>query len=272
MAKAYFKYSTNNIGDDMQTLALEEVFGKPDLYLDRDKLNEYADDGDIDLYANAFMTCGEFPPPPNINPFFVSLGIYALARPLASVEYLKKHFVGCRDHHSAKWCSNNGIKNVFVGCPTILMKSPQLYNREGCVTIVDVNPALLRDGLKHTTNIKWYTNNWEFGDNDHEGRFSECKKRKSILANSSLVITSRIHVAMPAIAMGIPTIMVAGQSTIFPHRLGALPPWVKIYNQEQIGALRLDDPSEFLCDQSLLLEWQSDMTQKLAEFWGLGVI
>ena len=59
-----------------------------------------------------------------------------------------------------------------------------------------------------------------------------------MLRGASLVITRRLHVAMPCLGLGVPVVMVETPELSF--RLSALPPWLKVWPESALGRLDLD--------------------------------
>lgn len=232
--KAYLSYTTNNIGDDMQSYALTQILGDPDLYVDRDKLDSYTDYPEMDLYANGYMICGPFPPAPQISFIPLALGIGGFGEMTKEKkDYLSSlPVIGCRDHHSVRWCVQRGFNGVYIGCPTMLIKRRQLITLSKRVLCVDVNPMPIREHLKGHQ-VTWRTNQIQ------PSAPPEIRKRYlfdliECITRSNLVITNRIHVAMPAVAMGIPTIIIDDE-IIAPWRFSALPEFMS----EQVTNIEL---------------------------------
>lgn len=63
----------------------------------------------------------------------------------------------------------------------------------------------------------------------------------------SPVVTNRIHITIPRVALGLPTIFVK-ENIICPWRLSALPEHVTQYRAEQLHTLNISKTSDFIYD------------------------
>lgn len=116
-----------NIGDYIQSLAAAQFFDKIDMYVNREKLNEYYGDN-LKLIMNGwFMHCQEnWPPSPKINPLYVSFHLNSIAKEKLLNEESINHFklfepIGCRDNDTVKLLKSKGIDAYFSGCLTLTL-------------------------------------------------------------------------------------------------------------------------------------------------------
>ncbi len=277
---ALLTYRTGNIGDDVQSLSLSQphLLGKPELWIDRDQFADYADAGAVDLVANGFFLCASrsgklaFPPPSNIRTRYVAL----CASNLPSTEETLAHFrasgpVGCRDLHTVKWCKNRGLEHYFASCPSCLLerdfdcpgKPVAAYDPDGPIVLVDVNPKDLPPFGVSDRSFLCLTNRVRPGDyRSAETRFAALKRRLRILRSASLVITNRLHVAMPCVGLGVPVVVVEADSLAF--RLSALPPWLKIHRKKELREINLN-PARHYTDDFLKnrAAWRSMVRERL---------
>ncbi|MBM3859454.1 MAG: hypothetical protein FJ395_07370 [Verrucomicrobia bacterium] len=232
---AYLSYRSINLGDDMQSLALCKHLGQPDLFVDRDRFPSYATAGPIRLIVNGFFTASPFPPPPNIEPVYVALCVGKLKNSdPATVEHLRAAApIGCRDKHSLRWCEKLGIDAYFASCPSILFDRTIPYDPTGPVVFVDVEPQSLPpfDG-----EVVVLTNRVRPDDfPSPEARFRALEERVLIYQRARLVVTNRLHVAMPCLGMDVPLIMVDPNSV--GYRLTALPDFLRMHKKENLRNL-----------------------------------
>lgn len=284
---ALLTYHTGNIGDDVQSLSLSQphLLGKPDLWIDRDQFSDYANAGEVDLVANGFFLCASrsgklaFPPPSNIRTRYVAL----CASNVPTTEETIAHFrasgpVGCRDLHSVKWCKNRGLEHYFSSCPSCLLErdfdssgKPLVpYDPDGPIVLVDVNPKDLPPFGVSNRPFLCLTNRVRPGD--YQGavaRFAALRQRLRVLRSAALVITNRLHVAMPCVGLGVPVVMVEADSLAF--RLSALPPWLKIHRKEELRKINLN-PARYYTDDFLTNRkaWRSMVRERLDERLALG--
>ena len=285
---ALLAYRTGNIGDDAQSLALGQphLLGNPDLWMDRDQLSDYANDGPIDLVANGFFLCanrsGElsFPPPPNIQARYVALCASNIPNTDESKQHLRESGpVGCRDKHTVKWCKNRDIDHYFASCPSCLLERDfdapgekvAPYDPDGPIVLVDVNPKRLPPFGRSNRTFYCLTNRVRPGDYpDQAARLGALKQRLRLLRTAALVVTNRLHVAMPCLGLGVPVVMVEADSLAF--RLTALPPWLKIHRKEELKKITLNPArhytEKYLEDRS---EWRRLVRERLNERLGAPV-
>lgn len=189
-------------------------------------------------------------PSENIKPLFVSFHINNTAAPgmlsEKGIAYLKKHQpIGCRDQFTADTLKAKGIDAYFTGCLTLTLDSYKVADSERGDDIYIVDPlygyttyrkvtydykrflrsiqngSLFQIGKrkKHLDNLidKELQREAIFINQEPEaGKYTDAEKfamAEDFLnkyARAKLVITSRIHCALPCLAIGTPVIFVNG--------------------------------------------------------------
>jgi hypothetical protein len=189
-------------------------------------------------------------PSENINPLFISFHMNNTAAPYMlnekGVAYLKKHEpIGCRDQFTVDILKVKGIDAYFSGCLTLTLDSYKVEESERGDDIYIVDPLYsyptfekitydyrrflrsiqdgsifkLGDRQKHLDNIidenllkKAVYINQEPPSNKFTDiqKFEMAEDLLNKYAKAKLVITSRIHCALPCLAMGTPVIFVNG--------------------------------------------------------------
>ncbi|MCL5244781.1 polysaccharide pyruvyl transferase family protein [Cellulophaga sp. 20_2_10] len=189
-------------------------------------------------------------PSEDIDPIFVSFHMNNTAAPFMlsekGIAYLKKHApIGCRDQFTADTLKAKGIDAYFSGCLTLTLDTYKVDDSERTDDIYIVDPlySYPRAGkvfysTKHT--IKNILNGTAFQlgkkqkhlknfiskevlESAHfvnqeppantysdEEKFAMAEDLLHKYAKAKLVITSRIHCALPCLAMGTPVIFVNG--------------------------------------------------------------
>ncbi len=189
-------------------------------------------------------------PSENIDPIFVSFHMNNTAAPFMlsekGIAYLKKHEpIGCRDQFTADTLKSKGIDAHFTGCLTLTLDSYKVDDsqRGDDIYIVDplysyprpekifyntkltikniLNGSAFQLGKKnkHLKNfiskdvldvaefINQEPPSNQFSD---EQKFEMAEALLNKYARAKLVITSRIHCALPCLALGTPVIFVNG--------------------------------------------------------------
>lgn len=189
-------------------------------------------------------------PSATIAPLFVSFHVNNTAAPLMldarGVAYLKDHEpIGCRDRFTETLLKDKGIDAYFSGCLTLTLDSYRVDDSERDDAVYIVDPLYGYPTLaKATYDLRRFTRSVLSGDIFHVGRrsrhlhrfidadllasaefihqeppantytdaqkFAMAEDLLNKYARAKLVITSRIHCALPCLALGTPVIFVNG--------------------------------------------------------------
>lgn len=151
MKYGVLRYSySNNIGDEMQTIAAEQFLPQVDVTVERDRLHWYKNEAPIKVPFNGWFTRPAFPacwpPPPSIRPIFVSW--YAVLPEVLINEHTAGYFkqyepIGCRSLPTIKSFENVGVSAYHSGCLTLTL--PEMHaERTDDIYIVDADPSLVK--------------------------------------------------------------------------------------------------------------------------------
>ena len=202
--------NTENIGDDFQTLAAINLLKKNDIhdyiFINREKLSEY--DGEpVILVMNGWYMhdLSKFPPSNKITPIFISVYVEHEKLISQNVNYFKKHEpIGCRDLNTKKLFEKYNIKAYFSGCLTLCFDEYKLKgDKNYIVDLNGSNGAILKDNkinLKSKLkNVEFINHNYfnNINKNNLKFRLKEAKKILNKYKTANLVLTSRLHVALP---------------------------------------------------------------------------
>ena len=203
--------NTVNIGDDFQTLAAINLLKKNNIYdydfVNREKLSEY--DGEpLVLIMNGWYMhdITKFPPSDKITPIFISVYIDNKELVTKNLKYFKKHEpIGCRDISTKELFEKYGIKAYFSGCLTLCFDEHN--KKENKNYIVDLkgsnggnlnsNAINMKNKMKNVEYIKHNYFNTEIEKNNLEYRLKEAEKILDKYRKANLILTSRLHVALP---------------------------------------------------------------------------
>jgi len=251
-------HGTDNIGDDIQSLAAKQFLPQVDVYLDREHLNEVRSDGKIKVIMNGWFMRDprNWPPSDAIDPLFISFHISPKsANKLTSsksIKYFKKYEpIGCRDYYTLGLLRRKGVNAYFSGCLTLTLTS-KTRRRSNEILLVDLHMKALKviplRILKSSTIITHYPSSLANKLAIIEQTIAMFTKTKfpplyNLLRNSpwipsrslstfksqkisiskrlmiaerilkryskaKLVVTSRLHVALPCLAFNTPVIFV----------------------------------------------------------------
>ena len=212
-----------NIGDYIQSLAAMQYLpkGSNPVMVGRDTLGLY-NGKPINLIANGWFILNKDNEvfSKNINPIFVA---FHISNPdylnIKTINYLKKYQpIGCRDYNTCRELSKRGVKSYFSGCLTTTLdidyKVPD-NQRTGDIIFCDYKFGDYKEAdnfLKFLKNynfnkIKFITHSFT-KNSTQEQRFNTAKEYLNLYAKAGLVVTTRIHCALPCLALGTPVILV----------------------------------------------------------------
>lgn len=217
-ALEYSGYKFNyffNLGDDVQTLAAVRLLDGVDGYVSREFL-KYSDVPGLVSLNGFFMGSENWPPHESILPVFYSFHLdkkyESVVCSTEGVEYLKKHQpIGCRDAGTAKVLNKYGIEAFYSGCLTLTFprRTTVIDNGAKEIFIVGVDKeleAIIPKSIRKKA----------IRINQSSLRLPKvsCELKRKIAQelldgyakDAQLVITSKIHCAMPCLAMGIPVV------------------------------------------------------------------
>lgn len=217
---AFVGNNTNNIGDDIQSLAAYQYFGAAKYTVNRDELADFScDDSRVRCILNGWYLWGKsWPPAPTLEPLIVGFhiaennGSKAVVGSPQGLDWMRKwQPIGCRSFSTMDFLSKKGIPCYFSGCVTLTLRCPEVPKHDS-ITWVDVSPPpwgcwdptlqarLLADSI-HTSH---YINE----ATPQSDRVSIANHLLAIYAGSKLVVTDRLHAALPCIAFGTPVLFV----------------------------------------------------------------
>lgn len=225
-----YKYRLSvNIGDEVQSLGAHQFLPRVDRYIERDNWAERPIDRPTKLIANGWYMDKPYqwpPKAPNVLPLFVAMHVetrsVALFTRPESLAFLGQHApIGCRDFFTRDLLLANGVDAYFSGCMTLTLQRPEGVVPGDDVLLVDVDdgvadllPAAWRPHVAHVTHdydlptrlMKKVEN--RTGISTMPYRLNKARGLLRRYAGARLVITSRLHCALPCIAMGAPVLYV----------------------------------------------------------------
>lgn len=320
-----------NIGDYIQSLAAKQFFPNGTIkYLNREELNHY--DGEkIKLIMNGWFMHepNNWPPSPDIRPFFVSFHLNSLAYNLLlrkdTIDYLKKwQPIGCRDKKTVEILEQHGVKAYFTACLTLTLGlnyssnekrngvyfvDPYFEVRRDPVSVIKYCYHLLlnfkkikiiSEKLYKKNNIKsiiksaaFFTDYQKVFDisiieeiifiehivnesdfNSEKDRFEYAEELLRCYSKAKLVVTSRIHCALPCTALNTPIIYIENTGEMEPStcRLGGIRELFNIITYEK-GKMEIvfNNLKKILTDKNILnkkdfIRYKDLLTEQCHEF------
>lgn len=215
IATGVFAFETHNLGDEMQSFAVLGHVDRVHAFLDRDRLPDYAGPP-VACVFNSWFLIGEDwrPPAPPIQAIWhgFSAGREELVQG-AWLEYLKAHEpIGCRDRYSTELLRRSGVEARWTGCLTLFMGRAMTIRprkRRGVVFFdvpreaeAHIPPEIVQRAVR----LSAFPSP---GILDNPlARWAATARHAEILARAELVVTRRLHVALPAISFNTPVVVI----------------------------------------------------------------
>ena len=254
----YYNPAHMNIGDYIQSIAARQFLPRIDCYIDRDRLGLYSGKP-----ANMLMNAFYYPWkdkdifPKNIRTLLTSIHFPCNAALSKEVyAYFKNNEpVGCRDLATRDFLRRNGIRAYFSACLTLTLgatfardtQSNSIYFvdyrfRTRGQEKIDVEVKKILNRYK-SRKIRHYSHTFPLTMNIEQS-IMQAEKLLEIYSSARLVVTTRLHCALPCLAMGVPVILIVPK---YDHlRYNGLVPFLNFIGENMGGAFS----SRILFDES----------------------
>jgi hypothetical protein len=242
---SYQAWPEYNVGDYIQSLAAARFLPRIDTYINREKLNRYTGPP-VKLIMNGWFmhNPSNWPPSEKIEPLLTSFHLNCQVKDSVltkeGISWIKKHEpVGCRDEYTLDLMKASGIECYLSGCLTTTFENTYNYRtndiyfsdvlfrvpgwstsartpREFVKSILtgDIARVKTRNRLLNELFSESLISSAKTLSHYHTARHSE-KERFDLaehflekFATAKLVVTSRLHCALPCLAFGTPVIFI----------------------------------------------------------------
>lgn len=279
---ALYQYSTENVGDEIQSIAARRFLPRVDYWIDRDRIGDWhspaGTDEPVKLIANGWYMRDPFLWPPTdagIDPLLVSMYVEPngvgprLVKPgdvfltPESLKYLREHGpVGARDRATLRFFQNHGIESYFSGCITLTLQRDERVQPQDYVLAVDISDRLYDFLVKQTgrTIIRMSP----YGDFDlpDRDRMTVAEQFLCLYQSAAAVVTTRLHATLPSLALETPVLLIREDGRYDPRRYSGLGELARnLSENEYLANYRLFDldnppanPDEYLPLREALIE------------------
>lgn len=213
-----------NLGDYIQSIAAKQFLPKQckEKLVDRDTLKHYCGP-EVKMIMNGwyYFHKNNNVVSDKIDPVFVSLHINNDEKEIGedTINYLKKHqSIGCRDFYTQNVLRKRGVNSYFSGCLTTTLDETYKVDdsqRTNDIIFCDYKLGQYKEADDYLKNLKnynfsnvVYTHHSFSQKSTHEERFKAADELLKKYAKAKLVVTTRIHCALPCLALGTPVILV----------------------------------------------------------------
>ncbi len=255
---ASLKVSTDNLGDHIQIIASMKLlrrFGvEPTAFIDRDDEIGSAPTlptgcARVPIVLNGWFKRNgkEWPPNPRLAPLFVGLHFRTFQCPEllseASIAYLRRHEpIGCRDVHTFDLLSSLGVKSYLSQCLSLTFwRRPALASGQGKTLVVSRDDRILSH-LPAMLGSLEFVSHYSGSANFETNMDSAERLLGRYRSEATLIVTTLLHCALPAIAMGIPVVVFYPINDDFGHasdreRFSSLATLTRIYDLGEMSAV-----------------------------------
>lgn len=249
-----------NLGDPIQSFAVLELYKKIGISeenivpLDRYDLADYGGE-DVAVIVNGAENYEHFcyatrflPVSDKIHPVFISLHLHRDLSENELASLRNNQPIGCRDEYTVKYLKSKGIDAFLTGCLTMLFPRRSENKKYEKVFIVDCPESILEhipNEIKEDAEYLSQVIRMRSDSCDHRLTAEETeqynKKAREQLNKyrdeARLVITTRLHVASPCAAMGIPVVLVRD---IYDERYQFIDRFLPLYYPKDLDKLDFD--------------------------------
>lgn len=240
----------NNIGDVFQALAAKDHLQQVDVVLDREALPNYKDIGDLVLIANGWYMHDykNFPPPTNITPVYSSVHFSntEILSTRQNRDHLRRHSpIGARDRKTLWMLRAANIPSYYSGCFTIgIRRRPPVKQSDDLLIVDGIDHPLGDDQIRViSTALKLPARRISHDPLETHLPFDEyaaasinhAETLLSTYCAAKLVVTTKIHCALPCLAMGVPVILIHPSPQ--EERLRAVGEYLPIIGMNQLDRL-----------------------------------
>ena len=279
---------TDNLGDDIQSYATMTHLPHIDYIIERENMDNFVPN---DNHIVAVIMAGWFlyshlnwPPSPYIYPLNISMHFdtyyskylgNSLEKNMVlegyGAQWLNSNGpVGVRDYFTLNLLSGFGISSYFSGCITTTLKKFPNVTKHNEIVAVDVSPQIIEYVQQHSNKkVIVKTHKIKLELIPLRERFQLVEEYLKLYQGASLVITSRLHAALPCLALGTPVLFV--KDTKFFNRIGTYMPYV--HNEFEYNILHSDfhydfdnplgNPTSYLNIQSFINDACSDFVERI---------
>ncbi len=202
------KYSSYNIGDDIQSIAAKRFLPKIDHYIQRERTKQFRNNRKTKLIMNAWWMWDieSFPPSQDIDPLLISMYLRKeirekLVRGPVRDYFIENGPVGCRDTSTAEFLNSIGIPAYFSGCLTLTLEPNKDIKKEDFILLVDV-PSEVAEYIEKTSNKPVLNITRMLSPYfDSLSRLEIAQLTLQLYQSASCVVSPCLHVVLPCLAI-----------------------------------------------------------------------
>lgn len=220
-----------NFGDEIQSIAASCFLPKIDYFIDRENIayNNINCNEKIKLIMNGWYMHDQkqWPPADNIIPLLTSIHVNPKRKNFIdnmfsekNIDYIKKYGpVGCRDLGTLELFKKYNIPAFFSGCMTLTLPKDDIVKKQEYILCVDIRQDIVEKIKANTKrNVYCISPAFNYPLLSAREKFEYAKCFLNAYQSAAGVITTRLHTAMPCLALETPVLLIddsKGEDTRF---------------------------------------------------------
>jgi capsular polysaccharide synthesis protein/polysaccharide pyruvyl transferase len=220
---AALKVSTENLGDHIQIISglrlLSRLGVEPTRSIDRDNEISSApgldkEKGPVGILLNGWFKTnrGEWPPHPKLAPLMIGFHARPVQCPAllsdASLDFFRQYQpIGCRDIYTENLLRSKSVEAFTSNCLSLTLPRRIDNSATQAEVFVASRDERIKNYLPHSIGSYTFISHYS-GSNDFAANMTQAEELlETYRTRAKLIITTLLHCAMPAIAMGIPVVV-----------------------------------------------------------------
>jgi hypothetical protein len=258
---ASLKVSTENLGDHIQIISglrlLSRLGVEPTRYIDRDNEIQSAsgldkEEGPVGILLNGWFKTNraEWPPHPKFAPLIIGFHLRPFQSPEllsdASVDFFRRHQpIGCRDVYTETLLRSKGVEAFTSNCLSLTLSRRIEDPAAQTEVFVVSRDEHIKDHLPPSIGPYTFICHYS-GSKDFAANMSRAEQLLEIYrSRAKLIVTTMLHCALPAIAMGIPVVVFYPLNDETAHasdreRFSSLNGLARVHRLEEIRSVNWD--------------------------------
>jgi lipopolysaccharide biosynthesis glycosyltransferase len=282
---ALYTFFTENIGDDIQSVAARRFLPRIDHHINRDLAGEWQNvnqEERVKLITNGWYMHAPYSWPiqdRTIDPLYISMYVEqsspAVIEKLLSKEsrknFEKSDKIGARDKSTYEFLKKNNLSTYLSGCLTLTLQKDKSIKKEDFILLTDVSEEVYESIRKSTKRrVIYLTNAINSFLQQPQQREDLAEIYLYLYQSAHCVITERLHSALPSLALETPVVLIKKDAPVGgnKNRLAGLDDLVNCYTEDEFLSEKVYDLENLPSNPSNYLKYRKDLIKKSAEFTG----
>ena len=271
-------YNSINIGDEIQSIASMRFLPEVDEYVYREQIKRFIPRStkQTKCIMNAWWMWKpeNFPPSKYIEPLLISMYIRPEIRKKFLTKQTRKYLlekgpVGCRDIGTYNWLKEEKIPAYFSGCLTLTLERNRNIEREDYILCVDTKEELVSVIRERTQRPVYSISRMLSPFYSAQQRLELAKIQLLLYQNAHLIVSSRLHVILPSLALETPVLRVISDE----KEMGEVSRYsgyenffYKLTNQEIIENPNIYDFDNPIKNPDVYIPYRKSLIEKCSDF------